>query len=181
MRVMIVDNDHEFTDELAEVLHDAGYEIKAFVDSVVALNAVHWVKPAVIVLDLVMNKINGYQAAWYLRKFQETASIPIIGMSGYADKFDPEQVAAACGMSTFLRKPFYPLDIIAKIEQYTAGPQAAAVTDKTIEQLTMRYYFSAPGPEQRMAWARDGREHDTADNGQAKAASANWRQTALRV
>ena len=84
-------------------------------------------------------------------------------------------------MSTFLRKPFYPLDIIAKIEQFTAGPRADAAADKTIEQLTMRYYFSAPEPGERAARAPGGREHDPAASNQNKAASANWRQSALQV
>lgn len=143
MRVMIVDNDREFTDELSEVLQDAGYEIKAFVDSVVALNAVHWVKPAVILLDLMMDKINGYQAAWYLRKFQETATIPIIGMSGYAGNTDPVKIAALCGMRTFLKKPIYPLAIIAKIEQLALVADPCTTPENTTSQAIIQYHYPA--------------------------------------
>ncbi len=126
MKVMIVDDDEIFADELADLLSCAGYAVEAFVDSVAALNAVHRVKPAVIILDIKMNKVNGYQAAWYLRKFQETAAIPIIGISGYAGDGDPQQIAAVCGMNAFLKKPLYPLDIIARLEQLTAAPAAGA-------------------------------------------------------
>lgn len=128
---MLVDDDREFTDELASILHDAGYAVESFSDSVSALNGVHRVKPDIILLDIKMDKINGYQAAYYFRRFQDTATTPIIGMSAYAGAHDPKQVADACGMNAFLKKPFNPLDIIVIIEQHTGVPAARTVPAKT--------------------------------------------------
>lgn len=117
MKVMIIDDDREFGDELAILLQHAGYEVETFVDGVSAFNDIQRVKPAVVILDLKMDKLNGKQVAWYLRLFQNTATIPIIGISGYEKNGEPRQIALACGMDDFLKKPFSPVDIITRIEQ----------------------------------------------------------------
>ena len=129
MKVMIVDDDREFTDELAALLRDAGHTVEAFFDSVAALNGVHRVKPEIILLDIRMDKLNGYQTACYFRKFQDTATTPIIGMSAYAgaDAGAPGQTAAACGMNAFVQKPFGLPEIIDIIEQHAGLPAAEAV------------------------------------------------------
>ena len=131
MKVMIVDDDREFGDELAILLQHAGYEVEAFVDGVSAFNDIQRVKPAVVVLDLKMDKLSGKQVAWYLRLFQSTSAIPIIGMSGYEKDGDPRQIAIACGMDDFLKKPFSPVEIITKIEQLAGARPAETAAPAT--------------------------------------------------
>lgn len=125
MKVMIIDDDQEFTDELAELMRGAGYAVTAYSDGVTALNAVNRDKPEVILLDLKLDQLAGHQVAWHLKSFPEAATIPVIGMSAYTSDDDPLRLAAAYGMNAFLKKPFIPLDIIARIESL-AGSRPAA-------------------------------------------------------
>lgn len=145
LKVMIIDDDREFADELAESLRGAGYAVEAFVDSVIAFHEVHRVKPAIIILDLMMDNVNGYLATWYFRKFPETATVPIIGMSAYAGDADPNQVAASGGMNAFLQKPFTPPAMIAKIEQLTGAAPADAYP---VEVIFPRARFAAANVRQ---------------------------------
>lgn len=125
-KVMIVDDDREFVEELAELVQDAGYAVETFEDSVTAFNESHRVNPAVILLDLKMDNLTGDQLVGYLKVFPETATIPIIGMSAYAGNVDPVQIAATCGFDSFLKKPFKPAEMIARINQFTGGAPGRA-------------------------------------------------------
>lgn len=131
IKVMIVDADREFTGELAMLMREAGYAVETFTDGVTALGAARLAKPDAILLDFKIDNLTDYEDAWYLRKFQASAKTPIIGMSAYMGKEDPARIAAAYGMRAFLKKPFNPLDIIARLEQLTGipvlNPEPAAV------------------------------------------------------
>ena len=114
-KVLIVDDDKEFLEELNETLNLSGYEMVAVNDARRALEAVHKEKPDVVLLDLKMPTKSGFQVADEIRHHQETAHIPIIAMTGY---FKESQVPLMdmCGIDKCLKKPFNPLDVIAQIE-----------------------------------------------------------------
>lgn len=115
-KIMIVDDNKELLDELKEILALSGYDPLAISDSRLAINAARKFKPRAILLDLRMNKMNGFQVAEKLKQFAETTSIPIIAMSGY---FPIEKDSALLDMSHMearLKKPFSILDLISQIE-----------------------------------------------------------------
>lgn len=121
MKVMLVDDDKIFADELAVMLRHAGYEVVCYHDSIAAINRAEGEKPDAILLDIKMDHVNGFQAAFHLRKFQETAAIPIIGMSGHYSESEAELAVTRYGMNAFLQKPFYPWEVITLLEQLTCG------------------------------------------------------------
>ncbi len=131
IKVMLVDDDREFGEELAALLQHAGYEVATFVDGVSAFNDMQRVKPDVVVLDLKMENCSGQQVAWYLRLFQGTATIPLIGISGFAHDGDARQMASACGMDDFLKKPFAPAELMARIERLAGIHPAETAPAKT--------------------------------------------------
>ena len=131
MKVMIVDDDRIFAEELAVMLRHAGYEVVCYHDSVSAVNRAEGEKPDAILLDIRMDHLNGFQAAFHLRKFQATAAVPIIGISGHCAGDESGLAVTRYGMNAFLQKPFYPWEVITLLEQLTGGvvsdmPQRAA-------------------------------------------------------
>jgi DNA-binding response OmpR family regulator len=115
-RVMIIDDDKEFLEELKDMLELSGYELVAVNDSGTAVEAAKKIKPAVVLLDLKMPQKNGFQIANELRYFSELARIPIIAMSAfYKDSYKP--LLEMCGIKKCLIKPFQPLDVISEIEK----------------------------------------------------------------
>ncbi len=115
-KVMIVDNEKDFLEELSEVLNCSGYESIEVDDCTYALSAACSSKPDVILLDLRMPLMSGFEVAALLRHTSETSKIPIIAISGYYTMKEHDYLANMCGIQKFLSKPLNPLDIIKEIE-----------------------------------------------------------------
>ena len=118
-KIMIIEDDKEFLDELKDMLESSGYDLVGIDDPAAAIEVANEIKPSVILLDLKMPKINGFQLANELRYFSELTGVPIIAMSAYyKDGYDP--LLDICGIKRCLTKPFQPLDVIAEIEEAMA-------------------------------------------------------------
>ena len=115
-RVIIVDDDREFLEEISKTLELSGYEVVAISDSEKAFKKIQLLKPDVILLDLRMEGISGFKIADILSKDSKLKKIPIIGITGYYTEKEHKTYMAICGISDCLIKPFNPLDVIAAIE-----------------------------------------------------------------
>jgi CheY-like chemotaxis protein len=82
-RVMIVDDDRQFLEELEEMLIFSGYEIVAFNDAQAALESAVRLRPDVILLDVKMPGKSGFQLADELQRLPELEGTPVIAMSGH--------------------------------------------------------------------------------------------------
>ena len=122
-KIMIVDDDKEFLEELRETLVLSGYDLVAVNDATMALDLANSARPDVILLDLKMPQKSGFQVADELRHLSDVSHIPIIAMSAYL-KDDYTSLLNICGIKKCLRKPFHPLDVIAQIEQVLLEKQA---------------------------------------------------------
>jgi CheY-like chemotaxis protein len=120
-RILVVDDDKEFLEELREMLAVTGYEVTSVGDSIAAVKAARVVKPDVILLDLRMKAMSGFEVADRLKGFPETAVIPIIAMTGFYTLKEHAWLMNFCGIRRCIRKPFNPLDVIAEIENVLKG------------------------------------------------------------
>jgi len=77
------------------------------------------IKPDVILLDLKMPQMSGFQVADELRHLSEVSHIPVIAMSAFL-KDEYAALLNICGIKKCLKKPFHPLDVIAQIEEVLA-------------------------------------------------------------
>ncbi len=121
-RVLIVDDDRDFLEELREMLTLNGFLVSAIADSSAAVMAARAQLPDVILLDLLMDEPNGMEVARQLRRSDETARIPIIAMTGH---LEPEELPSlissyweSCGFEDCLIKPFNPLEAVLRIRGY---------------------------------------------------------------
>lgn len=115
-KVMIVDDNKEFLDELKETLALSGYDLVAVDDPLEAVNKAKETRPAVIIVDLKMPKKSGFELAYELRHCSEIKDVPVIAMSGFF-KDEDSHLLKLCGIIRLLKKPFYPLDVISEIEE----------------------------------------------------------------
>lgn len=79
-----------------------------------ALTMVRQEHPSVIILDVRMPKMNGYEVAEALRADAETADTIIIMLSAFAEQSDVERGLAA-GADSYMTKPFDPNELLAKV------------------------------------------------------------------
>jgi DNA-binding response OmpR family regulator len=115
-RVMIVDDDKGFLEELKEMLTLSGYETAAFLDGDSALRMIHRIKPDIILLDLKMSHKSGLQLAYELKRLPDVR-VPIIAMTAFFTEREHAGLMDVCGIQTCFIKPFSPQAVIAKIEK----------------------------------------------------------------
>jgi CheY-like chemotaxis protein len=115
-RIMVVDDDKEFLEELQETLVLSGYEVKAVNEASEAFGVATKIKPDMILLDLKMKGMTGFEVINQLKNFDKTIDIPIIAMSGFFTAEEDDTLLSFFEIHNYLRKPFNPLDIITKIE-----------------------------------------------------------------
>ncbi|MCK5493437.1 MAG: response regulator [Candidatus Omnitrophica bacterium] len=115
-KIMIVDDDIEFLSQLKEIIQLSGYYPIVTYDSSSVLSFARKMEPDLILLDLRMDNVDGYEVAACLQHFPETAKIPIIAMTGFYDAEKYNQHIKNCNMKACLEKPFNPLDVIGQIE-----------------------------------------------------------------
>ena len=114
-KVMIVDDDAEFLEELNETMSASGYEMIPVNDSTTAVDIASRVKPDLIILDLKMPGKSGFQLAEEIRRLPELEKIPIIAMSAFF-KEEYAFLLSIFGIKKCLKKPFNPLDVITAVE-----------------------------------------------------------------
>jgi len=115
-KIMIIDDNKEFAEELKEVLNLDGYDAVAFFDGTSAMGMISRIKPDLILLDLKLIGKSGFQVAYELKSFPKTANIPIIAMTGFYTEKEHMELMKICGIKTCLIKPFDSQEVIAKIE-----------------------------------------------------------------
>ena len=120
-RVLIADDDKEFLEELKETLDLSGYEVIGVADSRTVRDTASNTNPDVIVLDLKMTDMNGFEVAEELRRFTSTVGIPVIAMTGFFREDEHISLMNICGIKKCIKKPFNPLDVIAAIEAAIQG------------------------------------------------------------
>jgi DNA-binding response OmpR family regulator len=118
---MIIDDDRELLAELSEALGASGYSVKPFSEGKAALLAAPKIMPDVILLDLKMDKVSGFQVADKLNCSPKTENIPIIAMTGYFTQEEYGLITRICGMRKCINKPFKMEDIIAEVARILEG------------------------------------------------------------
>ena len=119
-KILVVDDNQDFLAELNEILDCSGYSPTIVSDPSVALNAARSIAPDVILLDLKMNGMNGFQVAEQLKRSEETAGIPIICMSGYFPVDSRATLLDIGNMDVCIKKPFGVLELLKQIEKVLA-------------------------------------------------------------
>ncbi len=126
IRILIVDDDKLFLQELKETLAMSGYEIFPVSDSRAAVKTADEVKPDAILLDMKMDGMSGFQVADDIRHFASTAKIPIVAMTGCFTEKQHLNFMKSLGIDDCILKPFNPADVIEKIEGLVSAGHGAS-------------------------------------------------------
>lgn len=113
--VLLVDDDEMNRDMLGRRLTRRGYEVILAEDGAQALEVARARKPALILMDMSLPVLDGWEAAQRLKASPETASIPIIAVTAHAMSGDREHALAA-GCDDYETKPIELPRLLAKIE-----------------------------------------------------------------
>ena len=107
-RALVVDDNPDIADMLAAVLRQAGYEATTAYSPSAALSTALMKHFDVIISDIGMPGMSGYELARALRKIPEYSAIPIFAVTGFA-MYDDRDRAIDAGFTTHLSKPIDPI------------------------------------------------------------------------
>lgn len=113
-RIMIVDDSPTDVENLRNLLEKAGHAVSDASSGEAAIPRVRVEKPDVIIMDVVMPGVNGFQATRTLSKDPVTAHIPVIVVSSKNQETD-RVWALRQGAKEYLVKPVKEADLLAKI------------------------------------------------------------------
>lgn len=119
-RVLVVDDDPVIRQLVVVNLELEGFEVHTAVDGQDCLERIHEIGPAVITLDLMMPRVDGWEVASRLRDDPATAHIKVVVLTARAQEADLRR-GARLGVDCYLTKPFDPDDLIGVIQRLAAG------------------------------------------------------------
>ena len=119
-RVMIVDDSPTDVQSLKNILLKAGHTVVESTSGQEALERVKVEKPEVVIMDVVMPGVNGFQATRSLSKDPATAHIPVIVVSSKNQETD-RVWALRQGAREYLIKPVKEADLLGKIKAVLGG------------------------------------------------------------
>lgn len=118
-KILVVDDDEMNRDMLSRRLLRKGFEVSVAVDGQDAVDKTRAEHPDVVLMDLSMPVMDGYQATGLLKGAEETRFIPIIGLSAHAMTGDRDKAIAA-GCDDYDTKPVDLPRLLKIIERFVA-------------------------------------------------------------
>ena len=128
LRILVVDDNRDAVESLAELLKLSGHEPRTANDGMHALEAAAGFQPDVVIMDVGMPRLNGYDAARRIRAHPWGAQVALVAMSGWGQDADRAKSRAA-GFDAHLVKPVEFAALMQLLAQLTARKHARAGTE----------------------------------------------------
>ena len=117
--ILIVDDTLENLRLLSTMLIKQGYNVRKAINGKMALTAVQTVVPDLILLDIMMPEMDGYEVCQRLKANQQTAKIPVIFLSALNEVFDKVK-AFEVGAVDYISKPFQFEEVLVRVQNQMA-------------------------------------------------------------
>ena len=133
-RILVVDDDEQNVELLEAYLTDAGYQVLKALDGASALQRVSDDKPDLILLDIMMPDISGYEVCRRVRENPEVAGTPILMVTALGAMADIEK-GIDVGTDDFLTKPINRLELLARVRSLVRIRHLRSELDRTLAYL----------------------------------------------
>ena len=111
--VLLVDDLPDQRELYRQYLEFAGYEVAIARDGFEAVDRALHVRPDVIIMDLAMPGLDGFETTQRLKALEATRNIPVIALTAHGEL--PREWALTAGCAAYLKKPCYPHDLATEI------------------------------------------------------------------
>ncbi|MBW4682273.1 MAG: response regulator [Microcoleus vaginatus WJT46-NPBG5] len=113
--ILIVDDTPDNIRFLSSILVEQGYSVRKAINGKMALTAAKTVTPDLILLDINMPEMNGYEVCEFLKQDDKTRTIPVIFLSALDDVLDKVKAFQVGGVD-YITKPFHLEEILVRIQ-----------------------------------------------------------------
>lgn len=133
-RLLIADDNQQNCELLDAYLASEGYEILFARDGMETLEMVEQQQPDLILLDIMMPKLSGYEVCERLRQNEDTRTIPILMVTALNEQGDIEKAVNA-GCDDFLTKPVNRLELKIRVRSLLRVRHLTSERDRLLEYL----------------------------------------------
>jgi PAS domain S-box-containing protein len=113
--ILVVDDTPDNLRLLSKMLTQMGYEVRRVINGQTALKTANAAPPDLILLDIMMPDMNGYEVCQYLKASPQTRDIPVIFISALDEVIDKVKAFAVGGVD-YITKPFSEEEVFARVE-----------------------------------------------------------------
>ena len=135
-KILVVDDDANICELLRLYLTKEGYSPVIVNDGLAAVEAIETARPALVLLDIMLPKLDGWQVC---RKIRQTSDVPIIMMSAKGETFD-KILGLELGADDYVVKPFDSKEVVARIKavlRRTLAPTVETPKEVNFENLSI--------------------------------------------
>ncbi|HYE02619.1 MAG TPA: response regulator [Phycisphaerales bacterium] len=132
--VLIVDDNIQNLELLRAFLEDLGYPVRAAHDGVEAMDSIAADPPDVVLLDVMMPRMSGFQVCQRIKAEARTRDIPVIMVTALNEVGDVER-AVECGADDFLTKPVNRLELLTRVRSLLRVRQLKLQLDRAMEEI----------------------------------------------
>ncbi len=114
--VLVAEDDETTLRLVGQVIQRGGYRAALAQDGVKAVSLLKRARPDLIILDLKMPKMDGFQLLELLKKYESAATIPVVVLTGSSSPLDIDK-ALSLDVDDYLMKPISPRKLLGKIQE----------------------------------------------------------------
>ena len=116
-RILVVDDQEDLRGVLRDLLAGSGYTVIEAADGEVGVAKANSDRPDLILMDIQMPVIDGYEATRRIKVDPDLKTIPIVAVSSFAMKGDEEKARAA-GCGHYVTKPYSPMQLLRLVRGF---------------------------------------------------------------
>lgn len=139
--IAVVDDEEDIVDLITHHLEKEKFKVEPFYDGESILEYVKKNKPDLIILDLMLPGIDGLEVCKFLKKDEQTCSIPIIMLTAKSSEAD-KVLGLELGADDYITKPFSPRELIARVKSVLRRFESKQQQAKVIEVNGLRVDLS---------------------------------------
>ena len=138
VEILVVEDSPTQAEQLRHLLESSGYTVTAAANGKQALAAVQERKPALIISDIVMPEMDGYELCRHLKADESLKEIPVILLTALSD---PREVikGLGCGADNFVTKPYSEKFLVSRIQNIFANQD---LRKERISQISIEIFFA---------------------------------------
>ena len=116
-RILYIEDDSEMIDLVSIILNRRGFDVKGILDGRQGLLLAQQDPPDLILLDLMMPELDGWEVYHQLKSSETTRNIPVIIITAKAQAIDRVLGLHIAHVDDYISKPFHPNDLVESIEE----------------------------------------------------------------
>jgi DNA-binding response OmpR family regulator len=115
--ILIVDDEEDVLDLLQLVFETSGFEVRRAATGKSAVSSAYEQPPDVVLLDVMMPEMDGWQVLRTLKGDERTRAVPVVMLSARAERRD-KMIGLQEGAEGYIAKPFSPAEVVREVQSF---------------------------------------------------------------